>query len=60
MKFIVDKLPKSSEECLFAERHFNPPFIREPEYYLCKRCGKECNLTTGKTECYLLKEGKYE
>lgn len=60
MKFIVDKLPKSSKECFFAERHFNSPFIREPEYYLCKKCNKECNLTAEKTECYLLKEEKYE
>lgn len=60
MKFIVDKLPKSSKECFFTERHFNPPFIREPEYYLCKKCNKECNLTAEKTECYLLKEEKYE
>lgn len=60
MKFIVDKLPKNSGECLFGEYHINPPFIKVPGYYLCKKCNKECNLTAGKTECYLLKEEKYE
>lgn len=60
MKFIVDKLPKCSEECDFSKWHPYPPIIEEPGYYECTKNKRECNLTKGKNECYLLKEGKYE
>lgn len=60
MKFLIDKLPDCSRKCIFSVWHPYPPIVEQPGYYECTKCGKECNLTAGKTECYLLKEGRYE
>ena len=60
MKFIVDKLPNNSQDCIFSKWHPYPPIIEEAGYYECVKCKMKCNLSREESECHLLKEGKYE
>ena len=53
MKFIVDKMPISSGDCLFSKWHPFPPICETPGYYECSLTKKWCNLT--EIECDLLK-----
>lgn len=44
MKYIVDELPKTKEDCDCSEWEPYPPFIEETGRYICKKDRKNCNL----------------
>ena len=54
MKFIVDKMPETGEECPFSEWHPYPPIMEEVGAWYCKHDDKKCNLCG--TECRWMKE----
>lgn len=58
MKILVDKLPRTPQECPHAEWRPYPPTVEEPGHFTCGN--ENCNLSQGKKECRCFKEFNLE